>query len=562
LVVANYPYYLTYYNPLLGGIRAAERAVTIGWGEGLELAAEYLNQKPDAENMRVSAWYQSTFAPFFKGEAISYSQEKGKAMAGDYVVFYINQLQRRFPDDELFRYFETRYQPEKIIPLKGVNYAVIYPGPGIQHYVEDRVDEQRRVYRGIAALLGWDWLGDVDPQRPEVAVGEALPFRLYWEYLGKVPEEQFFLRLVGPDGRNWAEGTSQPVVSENGDPATWRQGQIITEEGELTVPVGTPPGEYRLQIGFHTQAPAVAEGELIFDLPPDDAWVGVTPTAQPVAEDDLPLSWRQDAQVADMRVLGAALPETPLVPDEPWAVDVYWQAEVAPVADFYARLSLVDGDGQTRWAWDAAPLVTFYPTSRWEAGEVVRSQMTVTPTPRTPGGEHDLSLTLLDETGQTAGEATLGPVQVEGRVRSFNLPQMNVPVGSIFDGAIELVGFDLQPQDAKLRPGNEVAVNLVWRALAPVEADYTVTLQLLGPDGQVYGQRDAAPAGGDAPTSTWSPGEVLRDTYWLTVASYAPPGEYQLIVAMYLIETGERMPVREGGDVVTLGQVEVTPKVP
>jgi hypothetical protein len=188
--------------------------------------------------------------------------------------------------------------------------------------------------------------------------------------------------------------------------------------------------------------------------------------------------------------------------------------------------------------------------------------MTVTPTLRTPGGEHDLSLTLLDETGQTAGEATLGPVQVEGRVRSFNLPQMNVPVGSIFDGAIELVGFDLQPQDAKLRPGNEVAVNLVWRALAPVEADYTVTLQLLGPDGQVYGQRDAAPAGGDAPTSTWSPGEVLRDTYWLTVASYAPPGEYQLIVAMYLIETGERMPVREGGDVVTLGQVEVTPKVP
>jgi hypothetical protein len=525
----------------------------------LELAAEYLNQKPDAEDIRVAAWYQSTFAPFFKGKAISYSQEKGKAMAGDYVVFYINQLQRRFPDDELFRYFETRYQPEKIIPLKGVNYAVIYPGPSIQHYVEDRVDEERRVYRGIAALLGWDWLGDADPQRSEVAVGEALPFRLYWEYLGKVPEEQFFLRLVGPDGRNWAEGISQPVVSENGDPATWRQGQIITEEGELSVPLGTPPGKYRLQIGFYTQAPAVAEGELIFDLPPDDAWVEVIRSAQTVAVDDLPPSWRQDARVADLRVSGTALPETPLVPDEPWAVDVYWQAEVAPEADFYARLSLVDGDGQTRWAWDAAPLVTFYPTSRWEAGEVVRSQMTVVPTPRTPGGEYDLSLTLLDETGQTAGEATLGPVRVKGRVRSFSLPKMNVPVGSIFDGTIELVGFDLQPQGAKLRPGREVAVNLVWRALAPVEADYTVTLQLLGPDGQVYGQRDAAPAGGDAPTSTWSPGEVLRDTYWLTVASDAPLGEYQLIVALYMLETGERLPVQGDGDSLTLGQLEVIP---
>jgi hypothetical protein len=247
------------------------------------------------------------------------------------------------------------------------------------------------------------------------------------------------------------------------------------------------------------------------------------------------------------------------VPDEPWAVDVYWQAEVAPEADFYARLSLVDGDGQTRWAWDAAPLVAFYPTSRWEAGEVVRSQLTAVPTPRTPGGEYDLSLTLLDETGQVAGQTTLGPVQVEGRARYFDPPAVDVPVGAVFGDTIELVGFSLHSPSSKLRPGNEVAVNLVWRALAPVDADHTVTLQLLGPDGQVYGQKDAAPAGGDAPTSTWSPGEVVRDPYRFTVASYAPPGEYQLIVALYMLETGERLPVQGDGDSLTLGQLEVIP---
>jgi hypothetical protein len=277
LVAANYPYYFTYYNPLLGGIQGAERLVTVGWGEGLDLAADYLNQKPNADQLQVSAWYQSTFAPFFKGTAISYAKEKGKALSGDYVVFYINQLQRRFPDDELFRYFESRYRPEVVIPLQGVDYVVIYPGPHVQHYVEDRVDEAQRSYRGIAALLGWDWLTAGGSATPQAKAGGGLPFRLYWEYLGKLPEEHFFFRLAEASGRVVAEALSQPLATENGDPATWRHGQIIVEQGELVVRPGTPSGDYRLQIGFYTRAPAVTEGELRFALPPEEAGVRVLP---------------------------------------------------------------------------------------------------------------------------------------------------------------------------------------------------------------------------------------------------------------------------------------------
>jgi 4-amino-4-deoxy-L-arabinose transferase-like glycosyltransferase len=275
LTAANYPYYFTYYNPLLGGIRGAQRMVTIGWGEGLDLAAAYLNQKPDAEHLRVAAWYQSTFAPFFEGEAISYSKEKGKALSGDYVLFYINQLQRRFPDEELFRYFEQRYQPEVTISLHGIPYVLIYPGPRMQHYVEDRVDEHRRNYRGIAALLGWDWLDVADPNHPVTTAGGRLRFRLYWEYLGKRPEEKFFFRLLDGEGHRVVEAISQPLLNENGDPSGWRNGQIIVEEGMLIVPADTAPGEYQLQIGFYTQAPAVTEGELVFELPDDETQVQI-----------------------------------------------------------------------------------------------------------------------------------------------------------------------------------------------------------------------------------------------------------------------------------------------
>lgn len=546
-LVRSYPYYLTYYNPLLGGVRGAERMVTIGWGEGLDLAAAYFNQKPNAEQLRVSSWYQSTFAPFFKGQAISYSQEKGKALAGDYVVFYVNQWQRRFPDEEFYRYFETRYEPEKIIPINGVDYVAIYPAPGIRHYVEDRVDENRRVYRGIAALLGWDWPGADDPDRPSVAAGEALAFRLYWEYLGKVPEERFFFRLLGPDGGIWAESASEPVFDENGDPAAWREGQIITEAGELIVPPGTPPGEYRLQIGFYTRAPAVLEGELTFDLPPDEARVQVTPATTPPAVAELPLEARLDAPLADLRLLGVDLPDEPtLRPGRPWQIDLYWLAAAAPGSDYQVRLALLDAGGQARWTWEATPLAGFYPSSGWRSGEIVRSPLTVRPSRRTPGGQLDLALTLLDEAGQALGQVTLGPVQVEGRPRSFSVATPEVPLGAIFADAVELVGFNSSVASAAgIQPGDEMTLELVWRSLAPLEADYTVTVQLLGPDGRIYAQQDGPPLGGVAPTSTWTPGEVLVDTYHLAVSAGAPPGEYRLLMGLYLLDTGERLPLTE-----------------
>ena len=44
---STFPYYLSYYNPLMGGAAKAPDIMMIGWGEGLDQAARYLNAKPD-----------------------------------------------------------------------------------------------------------------------------------------------------------------------------------------------------------------------------------------------------------------------------------------------------------------------------------------------------------------------------------------------------------------------------------------------------------------------------------------------------------------------------------
>lgn len=60
------------------------------------------------------------------------------------------------------------------------------------------------------------------------------------------------------------------------------------------------------------------------------------------------------------------------------------------------------------------------------------------------------------------------------------------------------------------------------------------------------------------PTTGWEAGQIVRDQYDILISPDAPPGEYQIEVGMYLVETGERLPVVNGegqilADKISLG---------
>ena len=61
-----YPYYFSYYNPLLGGGQTAQKLILVGWGEGYDQLIRYLNAKDDSENIVLSATHGSLldFADF------------------------------------------------------------------------------------------------------------------------------------------------------------------------------------------------------------------------------------------------------------------------------------------------------------------------------------------------------------------------------------------------------------------------------------------------------------------------------------------------------------------
>ncbi len=127
----TFPYYFDYYNPLAGGNVHAPEVMMIGWGEGLDQAARYLNANPEAAKLRVISWYpEGPFSYFFKGTTLQHDLPANPAdlPKADYIVLYYHQWQRHLPSQEFLAYFDAQ-TPEKIISLNGMEYARIYRLP-------------------------------------------------------------------------------------------------------------------------------------------------------------------------------------------------------------------------------------------------------------------------------------------------------------------------------------------------------------------------------------------------------------------------------------------------
>ena len=129
--------------------------------------------------------------------------------------------------------------------------------------------------------------------------------------------------------------------------------------------------------------------------------------------------------------------------------------------------------------------------------------------------------------------------------------------------SVRLIGYDWD-QDS-VRAGERVSVTLYWESLAPLDRDYQVFLHLVTEDGQIIGQGDAPPMNGEYPTSFWAVGDTLVDEHAIHVAEGAPDIVGQLVVGMYSLETGQRLPVtagagNDGGDAIQLTQVAVESK--
>jgi len=123
---------------------------------------------------------------------------------------------------------------------------------------------------------------------------------------------------------------------------------------------------------------------------------------------------------------------------------------------------------------------------------------------------------------------------------------------------IRLWGYRLDTTDA--HPGGHIHVVLYWEALRPIETNYQVFNHLY--DGTMWGQQDSTPGCGALPTVLWEPGQIVRDEYTIAIDPSTSARDVPLLVGMYSLATGERLPVRgpdgaPAGDTISLMVVAV-----
>jgi hypothetical protein len=222
-VFTVYPYYLAYFNPLLGGLPHAIETTLVGWGEGMEQVAAYLNQQPGAERLYVASVPSQTLLPFFKGTGENlYTNDV--ALRADRVVLYISEVQRLAPSPEIVRYFRAM-EPEHTVYVEGAPYAWIYPGPKL--ITADVPPDAKLANVGLGDQLRLAGYRISDHQ-----------ITLYWHALAKMDTDYTVsVRLVGQDGGWLAQGDCWPA---NGllPTSQWRQGDYVKDDHTLAAAAG------------------------------------------------------------------------------------------------------------------------------------------------------------------------------------------------------------------------------------------------------------------------------------------------------------------------------------
>lgn len=249
-------------------------------------------------------------------------------------------------------------------------------------------------------------------------------------------------------------------------------------------------------------------------------------------------------------------------------VTLYWQS-LAPIAEDYAMAlqlaSPVAGDTTLRWNYNSWPGHGNYPTSAWRSGEAIADAYRF-PLPEADFSTQTWDLQLILYRGET-GERL--PVRVNGtdagnRVLLTKLRIPGHPPSCPEEGRVTSdarFGEAIVLTHASVVPGADgVRLLLCWESLQPLSADYTIFVHLQDSSGELIATGDGPPAGGAFPTSMWRPGDVILDARQLAIGK-VETGQ-RIVVGLYNLEDGSRLPVYVDGEAVPDGAVPVWPDCP
>lgn len=241
----HHPYYGTHHNLLMGGSRVAQYILPLGdEGEGLYLAARFLNDYPGAERRSAGLQQRSfrQFQRYFKGETRDI-WEPGL----DYWVFTINVNQRELNTDHWDDRWEICQQtrPLHTIFFDGVPYVWVcraYPHTPESFDIEHQTDV---LLGNHISLLGYKL------SSKEISPTVPLTVTLFWQSDGRLVEDyHVFVHLLDSAGQLVAQHDSAPMQGE-WPTWEWRDTEVIADKHRIVTNATLPAGTYTLSVGMY-----------------------------------------------------------------------------------------------------------------------------------------------------------------------------------------------------------------------------------------------------------------------------------------------------------------------
>ncbi len=350
------PYYISYYNPALGGSRTAPELILVGWGEGLDRAAAYLNGKPGADQLLVSSWLRPEFGSFFVGRTLVTPEQVlpddphyVHLALPDYYVFYRSVLQRQLvtPASELFVGVQP---PDQVIRVNGIDYAWIYENTAYR-------DAEQEIMAHVAS--------EGSPSENVVLLDMQTSFARH--YVGPIPLEVYTLDREDATLMELQRiGTGRKHVWHLIYPDSPKLSGSLEQLLQRQATVGERLTVGRLQV-------------VRYDLPPDPHFV---PAAPAVAS-----GVRFGEQIT---LVGYDPQNSELVPGQPLEVRFHWQASEQVKASYTVFCHLI-GPGEAKYGQrDSLPQAGALPTDAWLPGQRVLDGCAVQVSPDAPPGEYVL----------------------------------------------------------------------------------------------------------------------------------------------------------------------------
>jgi 4-amino-4-deoxy-L-arabinose transferase-like glycosyltransferase len=269
----------------------------------------------------------------------------------------------------------------------------------------ERFGKRRKVYLRFRPSVASDlsfggelMLMGYDLELDRLESDGQLDVTLYWQDLEPVGENyEVVLKLLDGAYKVWGREEGPPVdgLLPTG---VWQKGELVVDRHTIQSLPGTPPGDYWIEVALY----GLLGGRWLEPDPGYSAMLGpVALPSQRWSPDALDIEQHVEANLGDrIRLMGYNI-ESGFRPGDNIHLTLFWQCLEEMEQSYTVFTHLVDAGDNIVAQKDNPPVDGFYPTTKWEVGEIVRDQYDLVIPSDAPPGEYRLKVGMyLAEAGE------------------------------------------------------------------------------------------------------------------------------------------------------------------